>query len=45
MVLGSQFNSFIDPLTVLMALPSACPARSSRLWLTHQSLNIYSMIG
>jgi HAE1 family hydrophobic/amphiphilic exporter-1 len=45
MVLASQFNSFVDPVTVLMALPfSLCGAFLAML-ATHQSLNIYSFIG
>lgn len=45
MVLGTQFNSFIDPVTVLMALPFSFSGAFIGLWLTGQSLNIYSMIG
>jgi len=45
MVLGTQFNSFIDPLAVLMALPFSASGAFLALLLTGQSLNIYSMIG
>ena len=45
MVLGSQFNSFIDPVTVLMALPFSFSGAFIGLLITHQSLNLYSMIG
>jgi hydrophobe/amphiphile efflux-1 (HAE1) family protein len=45
MVLASQFNSFAHPLTVLVALPFSVSGAFVALWLTHQSLNIYSMIG
>lgn len=45
LVLASQFNSFIDPLTVLMALPFSVSGAFLALLLTHQSINIYSMIG
>jgi HAE1 family hydrophobic/amphiphilic exporter-1 len=45
MVLGSQFNSFIDPVTVLMALPFSVSGAFVALLISHQSLNIYSMIG
>ncbi len=45
MVLASQFNSFVDPLTVLMALPFSISGAFVALWLAGQSLNIYSMIG
>ncbi len=45
MVLGSQFNSFIDPITVLIALPFSLSGAFLTLWLTGKSLNLYSMIG
>jgi HAE1 family hydrophobic/amphiphilic exporter-1 len=45
MVLGTQFNSFIDPVTVLMALPFSFSGAFLALWLMDQSLNLYSMIG
>lgn len=45
MVLGSQFNSFIDPVTVLLALPFSVSGAFLALFLSHQSLNIYSFIG
>lgn len=45
MVLASQFNSFMHPITVLVIiLPSAAGAMFA-LWLTGQSLNIFSFIG
>jgi len=45
MVLASQFNSFIHPFTVLTALPFSITGAFLALYFTHQSLNIYSMIG
>lgn len=45
MVLGTQFNSFIDPVTVLMALPFSFSGAFLALYATGQSLNLYSMIG
>lgn len=45
MVLASQFNSFIDPISVLVALPFSVSGAFLALLITHQSLNIYSMIG
>ncbi len=45
MVLASQFNSFLDPFTVLLALPFSVSGALATLWVTGQSLNIYSMIG
>ncbi len=45
MVLGSQFNSFIDPLIVLAALPFAFTGALFGLLAFGQSLNVYSFIG
>lgn len=45
MVLASQFNSFIHPVAVLMALPFSFSGALLGLYLAHQSINIYSMIG
>jgi HAE1 family hydrophobic/amphiphilic exporter-1 len=45
MILASQYNSYIDPLTILMALPFSVSGAFIALLLAHQSLNIYSMIG
>lgn len=45
MILAAQFNSFIDPVTILMALPYSIAGAFIGLFVTGQSLNIYSMIG
>ena len=45
MVLASQFNSFIHPVTVLTALPFSISGAFLGLFLFHQSINIFSMIG
>ncbi|MCX8093274.1 MAG: efflux RND transporter permease subunit [Candidatus Goldbacteria bacterium] len=45
MVLGVQFNSFVHPFTVLLALPFSVTGAFIALILTGNSLNIYSMIG
>ncbi len=45
MILASQFNSFIHPITVLVALPFSITGALLGLYFTHQSLNIFSMIG
>lgn len=45
MVLASQFNSFIHPVTVLLALPFSISGAFLALWLMNKSLNIYSFIG
>jgi len=45
MVLASQFNSFVQPLVIMVAQPLAIIGGIGALWLTGHSLNIYSMIG
>jgi len=45
MVLATQFNSFIHPVTVLLALPFSITGAFWALRISHQSLNMYSMIG
>jgi len=45
MVLASQFNSFIQPLIIMVAQPLAIVGGLAGLWLTGMSLNIFSMIG
>ncbi len=45
MVLASQFNSFIHPFAVLLALPFSVSGAFFALLLTGQSINLYSLIG
>jgi HAE1 family hydrophobic/amphiphilic exporter-1 len=45
MVLASQFNSFLQPLIIMLAQPLAIIGGVMALWLMGHSLNIYSMIG
>jgi multidrug efflux pump subunit AcrB len=45
MVLASQFNSFLNPLTVLTILPLSIAGAAAGLAIAGKSLNIFSMIG
>jgi multidrug efflux pump subunit AcrB len=45
MVLASQFNSFLHPVTVLTILPLSIAGAAFALGLAGKSLNIFSMIG
>ncbi len=45
MVLASQFNHAIHPLTVLLALPFSISGAFLSLWMANQSINIFSLIG
>jgi len=45
MVLASQFNSFIDPFTVFIALPFSFSGAFLGLLVSGYSLNIFSVIG
>ncbi|MDX1915565.1 MAG: efflux RND transporter permease subunit [Methylophilus sp.] len=45
MVLASQFNSYIQPLLIMLAQPLAIIGGLIALLLTGETLNIYSMIG
>jgi len=45
MVLASQFNSYIHPVSVLLALPFSISGALVALWIGGQSLNIFSLIG
>jgi hydrophobic/amphiphilic exporter-1 (mainly G- bacteria), HAE1 family len=45
MVLASQFNSYIQPLLIMLAQPLAIIGGLIALLITGETLNIYSMIG
>lgn len=45
MVLASQFNSFLHPVTVLSILPLSIAGAAFGLFFLHKTLNVFSMIG
>jgi len=45
MVLASQFNSFIQPVIIMVAQPLAIIGGVVALWATGHTLNMFSMIG
>ncbi|HMN69564.1 MAG TPA: efflux RND transporter permease subunit, partial [Bdellovibrionales bacterium] len=45
MILASQFNSFIDPFTVFVALPFSFSGAFLGLLIGGQTMNLFSMIG
>jgi hydrophobe/amphiphile efflux-1 (HAE1) family protein len=45
MILAVQFNSFVHPVSVLMALPFSVTGALLSLWITGTSLNLFSFIG
>ncbi|WP_341793083.1 efflux RND transporter permease subunit [Rickettsia endosymbiont of Ceutorhynchus obstrictus] len=45
LVLSAQFESFIDPLLILLAVPFSITGGVLTLWICGNSLNMYSNIG
>ncbi|MBE1236612.1 efflux RND transporter permease subunit [Phaeovibrio sulfidiphilus] len=45
LVLAAQFESFLHPLVILMSVPLAVTGSLLTLWLTGNSINVYSQIG
>lgn len=45
LILAAQFESFIDPLIIMLTVPLAIAGAVLSLWVFHQTLNIFSEIG
>lgn len=45
LILAAQFESFVDPLTIMLTVPLALAGAVLSLWLTGETLNIFSQIG
>jgi hydrophobic/amphiphilic exporter-1 (mainly G- bacteria), HAE1 family len=45
MLLASQFESFLDPLVIMMAVPFAVIGIIGSLWITHRAFGLTAFIG
>ena len=45
LILAAQFESFIDPLIIMLTVPLAIAGAVLALWMFNQTLNIFSEIG
>jgi HAE1 family hydrophobic/amphiphilic exporter-1 len=45
MILASQYESLIHPFTILLSLPLSLPFALFSIWVTNNTLNLYSALG
>ncbi|RPI67240.1 MAG: hypothetical protein EHM43_09170, partial [Ignavibacteriae bacterium] len=45
LILAAQFESFVDPLTIMLTVPLALAGAVLSLWISGETLNIFSEIG
>src|SRR5207247_7614941 len=45
MILASQYESLVHPLTILLSLPLSLPFALFSIWVSGNTLNLYSALG
>jgi HAE1 family hydrophobic/amphiphilic exporter-1 len=45
MVLAAQFESFVQPIVIMLVVPIAVPFALFTLWITNRNLNLWSALG